>query len=164
MLTSIDVNSSSIVHVYRESLGDKGLFSSPNILQIAKKKTMYVFFEYSLNANSGPAILRIFLGSYPSASKSSRKPMHKVWLEWRRFFARSTIAPFADSWGLPDLICTIICSYTVLDIVNSKSHQHWQQVEHAGMVLSSCRRCVFSNEYNTSTRPGVALSSGLSKE
>ena len=55
MLTSIDVNSSSIVHVYRESLGDKGLFSSPNILQIAKKKTMYVFFEYSLNANSSPA-------------------------------------------------------------------------------------------------------------
>ena len=165
MLTSIDVNSSSIVHVYRESLGDKGLFSSPYILQIAKKKNyvciLWIFIKCKLL--TGPAILRIFLGSYPSASKSSRKPMHKVWLEWRRFFARSTIAPFADSWGLPDLICTIICSYTVLDIVNSKSHQHWQ-VEHAGMVLSSCRRCVFSNEYNTSTRPGVALSSGLSKE
>ena len=119
------LNLSSIVHAYWASLGDKGLFSSANILQIAKKNCvciLWIFIEYKLL--TGPAIVRIFLGSYPSASKSSRKPMHRVWLEQRRFFVRSTIAPFADSWGLPDLICIIICSYTVLDIVNSKSHQH----------------------------------------
>ena len=48
------LNLSSIVHAYWASLGDKGLFSSANILQIAKK-TVYVFFEYSLNTNFSPA-------------------------------------------------------------------------------------------------------------
>ena len=48
------LSSSSIVHAYWVSLEDKGLFSSANILQIAKK-TVYIFFEYSLNANFSPA-------------------------------------------------------------------------------------------------------------
>ena len=51
MLTSIDVK----FIFYSACLGDKGLFASANILQIAKKRRMYVFFEYSLNANFLPA-------------------------------------------------------------------------------------------------------------
>ena len=53
-LTPSMLSSSSIVHAYWVSLEDKGLFSSANILQIAKK-TVYIFFEYSLNANFSPA-------------------------------------------------------------------------------------------------------------
>ena len=45
------LSSSSIVHAYWVSLEDKGLFSSANILQITKK-TVYLFFEYSLMQTS----------------------------------------------------------------------------------------------------------------
>ena len=128
------LSSSSIVHAYWVSLEDKGLFSSANILQITKKNCVYILWIFiECKLLTGLAVVGVFLRSYPNASKSSRKPMHRVWLEQRRFFARSTIAPFADSWGLTDLICIIIFSYTELDMVNSKSHQH--------NILTTSRAC-----------------------
>ena len=55
MLNSIDVKFIFYsARFYWVSLEDKGLFSSANILQITKK-TVYIFFEYSLNANFSPA-------------------------------------------------------------------------------------------------------------
>ena len=46
MLTSVDVKFTSIVHLYREVLGDKGLFRSANILQIADVVRRVVFLLF----------------------------------------------------------------------------------------------------------------------
>ena len=72
MLTSIDVK----FIFYSACLGDKGLFASANILQIAKKKTyvciLWIFIECKLL--TGPAIVRIFLGLYASAWSLPENP------------------------------------------------------------------------------------------
>ena len=46
MLTSVDVKFISIVHLYREVLGDKGLFRSANILQVADVVRRVVFLLF----------------------------------------------------------------------------------------------------------------------